>query len=713
MNALAAIAALPLSAAIIWATLRLRPRRLVAAPSGDRWHDRETPVGGGIGIVLGLVGAVAPGARDRRAAVELRARRRARGLRDPVRRRPRRRRPLAAAAREARRPARRRRDRARERPLRRDRRQRRPRARDRAALARRDDERVQPARQHGRPRRDARRDRRRATSRSTPPRCTRTTSCSCSRCRSPSPASASSPSTCAPAGRPRSSWATRAARCSASSSPASACSRAGTSPGRRSRRCSCRSSCSRCRSSTRRSSRSCGCSRGGRSARAAATTPRTGSSTAGSRSAVRSSCSRSCPRRSARRASRTPSSTTPGSRPSASSSASRCSSSSRASSARSSGARTAPRGVGRTLVVHRQRFVEVLVDFALITASLATAFLLRVDGTGTDYQRHIVAVSLPVILAARYAFFIPLGLYRGVWRYASATDAVRVIVAVVASEVVAVGFIALTNPFGDFPLDVYVIDAILCTVLIGASRFGERALRARVPRRRRPLRAAAHAPRRRRPRRPQPPPRAARAARRPGRRLRRRRPEAARPEHPRRARARRHRVRAGAPRVLPRERRARDDPRRAARAAHRRRGGVRARPGSSAASSGARPTSRPRPSSGSRPGEHRRRHRARAGRARDDPAGPALGRAPAAHRLRLLRVRLRVAGLARRDAVPLLGRAQVHADRPLARRGPRPDAPRGAGVARQPDGARDRAGLARRATRAPRTGSRRRSASSR
>ena len=131
--------------------------------------------------------------------------------------------------------------------------------------------------------------------------------------------------------------------------------------------------------------------------------------------------------------------------------------------------------MGRTFVVHRQRFVEVLVDFALITASLGIAFLLRVDGTGTDYQRHIVAVSLPVILAARYAAFIPLGLYRGVWRYASATDAVRVIAAVVISEVVAVGFIALTNPFGDFPLDVYVIDAILCTVLIGASRFGERA----------------------------------------------------------------------------------------------------------------------------------------------------------------------------------------------------------------------------------------------
>ena len=130
----------------------------------------------------------------------------------------------------------------------------------------------------------------------------------------------------------------------------------------------------------------------------------------------------------------------------------------------------------RRFIVHRQRLVEVLVDFALITAAFGAAFLLRLDGSGTENQRHILAVSLPVLLAARYAAFIPLGLYRGVWRYASASDALRVVVAVTVSEVVAVAFLAATRSFGDFPLDVFVIDAILCTLLVGASRFGERAL---------------------------------------------------------------------------------------------------------------------------------------------------------------------------------------------------------------------------------------------
>ena len=74
--------------------------------------------------------------------------------------------------------------------------------------------------------------------------------------------------------------------------------------------------------------RSCASSSGGRSPRAARTTPRTASSTTASRSARPSGCSRPSPSRSARRASPTTCSTTAASRRSASSSASSCSSSS-------------------------------------------------------------------------------------------------------------------------------------------------------------------------------------------------------------------------------------------------------------------------------------------------------------------------------------------------------------------------------------------------
>jgi UDP-N-acetylmuramyl pentapeptide phosphotransferase/UDP-N-acetylglucosamine-1-phosphate transferase len=54
-----AIVALPVTAVAIWLLLRSPlARRLVAVPSGDRWHDAATPLVGGIGIFAGLSAGV-------------------------------------------------------------------------------------------------------------------------------------------------------------------------------------------------------------------------------------------------------------------------------------------------------------------------------------------------------------------------------------------------------------------------------------------------------------------------------------------------------------------------------------------------------------------------------------------------------------------------------------------------------------------------------
>jgi UDP-GlcNAc:undecaprenyl-phosphate/decaprenyl-phosphate GlcNAc-1-phosphate transferase len=133
------------------------------------------------------------------------------------------------------------------------------------------------------------------------------------------------------------------------------------------------------------------------------------------------------------------------------------------------------RGWLRTFVANPRRLVESLVDFALITASFAAAYYLRIQGSGTDYQRHIFLVSLAVLLAVRYAAFIPFGLYRGVWRYAGARDAASIVAAVVVSEVVAYLILDATQIWGAFPRSIFIIDALICTVLVGLSRFWERA----------------------------------------------------------------------------------------------------------------------------------------------------------------------------------------------------------------------------------------------
>jgi UDP-GlcNAc:undecaprenyl-phosphate GlcNAc-1-phosphate transferase len=129
----------------------------------------------------------------------------------------------------------------------------------------------------------------------------------------------------------------------------------------------------------------------------------------------------------------------------------------------------------RTFVANPRRLVESIVDFALITASFTFAYYLRLQGSGNGYQRHIFLVSLAVLLAVRYLAFIPFGLYRGVWRYAGARDAASIAGAVVVSEVVAYLILDATQVWGSFPRSIFIIDALVCTLLVGASRFWERA----------------------------------------------------------------------------------------------------------------------------------------------------------------------------------------------------------------------------------------------
>ncbi|MGZ4392143.1 MAG: NAD-binding protein [Gaiellaceae bacterium] len=133
------------------------------------------------------------------------------------------------------------------------------------------------------------------------------------------------------------------------------------------------------------------------------------------------------------------------------------------------------RGWLRTFVANPRRLVESLVDFALITASFTVAYYIRLQGGGSPYQRHIFLVSLAVVLSVRYLAFIPFGLYRGVWRYAGARDAASIVAAVVVSEVVAYLILDATQTWGPFPRSIFIIDALVCTLLIGASRFWERA----------------------------------------------------------------------------------------------------------------------------------------------------------------------------------------------------------------------------------------------
>jgi UDP-GlcNAc:undecaprenyl-phosphate GlcNAc-1-phosphate transferase len=123
-----------------------------------------------------------------------------------------------------------------------------------------------------------------------------------------------------------------------------------------------------------------------------------------------------------------------------------------------------------------RRLAEVLVDAVLVCGSFLAAYLLVVGGRGTELQRGVFLAALPVVLGVRYVAFVAVRIYRRVWRYATARDALAIAVAVCVSEAAAYGIVVATRSLDTFPGRVFVVDAVLCTALVTGSRLVLKAL---------------------------------------------------------------------------------------------------------------------------------------------------------------------------------------------------------------------------------------------
>jgi UDP-GlcNAc:undecaprenyl-phosphate/decaprenyl-phosphate GlcNAc-1-phosphate transferase len=129
------------------------------------------------------------------------------------------------------------------------------------------------------------------------------------------------------------------------------------------------------------------------------------------------------------------------------------------------------------LVFEPRRLLEVVVDFVLICGSFLAAYVLVVGRFGTPYERSIFLSTLPILLGARYVCFVALGVYRRIWRFATARDVVPIAVACGVSAIATYAIVVALKPLGPFPaIEVLTVDAILCTLLVGGSRLTLRLL---------------------------------------------------------------------------------------------------------------------------------------------------------------------------------------------------------------------------------------------
>ena len=115
----------------------------------------------------------------------------------------------------------------------------------------------------------------------------------------------------------------------------------------------------------------------------------------------------------------------------------------------------------------------------LLAAGLAwlIAFWLRFNLDIPDDYREVMLSRLPWVLAVHAIVFWALGLYRGLWRYASLPDLRRILIAVAVAAVAVPAVLALLRFAEAVPRSAFLIAPLLLVVAMGGSRFAYRAWR--------------------------------------------------------------------------------------------------------------------------------------------------------------------------------------------------------------------------------------------
>ena len=104
-------------------------------------------------------------------------------------------------------------------------------------------------------------------------------------------------------------------------------------------------------------------------------------------------------------------------------------------------------------------------------AAFLVAYLLFVDGRGTELQRGTFQAVLPIVLGTTYVVYVLVGVYRRAWRYATLRDLLTIALASCLASVVALGIVLATRDLGDFPLRVFPAFGALAAGLAVLSRW--------------------------------------------------------------------------------------------------------------------------------------------------------------------------------------------------------------------------------------------------
>ena len=128
----------------------------------------------------------------------------------------------------------------------------------------------------------------------------------------------------------------------------------------------------------------------------------------------------------------------------------------------------------KTIVIKFRRPLIVGLHIVLIALANYLAFWIRFDGVISVEVMSLFMKMIPWLVVIRGLTFVPLQLYRGLWRYTGIWDLRNVIVGVTGSTVLFYILVHWIFGLKGYPLSIFIIDSLLLIFLMGGLRLARR-----------------------------------------------------------------------------------------------------------------------------------------------------------------------------------------------------------------------------------------------
>jgi len=126
----------------------------------------------------------------------------------------------------------------------------------------------------------------------------------------------------------------------------------------------------------------------------------------------------------------------------------------------------------------KSRITVFLHDLLMVVVAWFGAYWLRFNlGDISSDSINQAIYILPFVLVVQSLVYWALGLYRGIWRFASLPDLMRIIKAVFIGALLSVVVLFLDDRLLQIPRSIFLLYALLLIILLGGSRFAYRWLK--------------------------------------------------------------------------------------------------------------------------------------------------------------------------------------------------------------------------------------------